>query len=63
VAHHRAVVSEDELLISMEAMREAILKAGENHGQPIVFHVFTQVPSYRVEKVASRCGGVFGWAR
>jgi hypothetical protein len=41
----RAVVSEDELLFAMEAMRKAIVDAGENHGQAIVFHVFTQVLS------------------
>ena len=39
----RPVVPEDALLLAMEAMRKAIVDAGENHGQAIVFHVFTQV--------------------
>jgi hypothetical protein len=58
VAHRRAVVSEDELLFAMDAMRKAIVDAGENHGQAIVFHVFTQVrkttPAHRWETQVKR---------
>jgi hypothetical protein len=39
----RPVVPEDALLLAMETMRKAIMDAGENHGQAIEFHVFTQV--------------------
>ena len=41
----RSVVPENVVLLAMEAMRKAIVDAGENHGQAIVFHVFTQVLS------------------
>jgi hypothetical protein len=42
----RAVVSEEQLMFAMEVMRKAVMDAGENHGQAIVFHVFTQVVLY-----------------
>jgi hypothetical protein len=39
----REIVSEDQLVFAMETMKTAVLNAGENHGQAIVFHVFTEV--------------------
>jgi hypothetical protein len=39
----RGVVPEEQLISAMEMMRNAVIDAGENHGQAIVFHVFTQV--------------------
>jgi len=42
MSNDRAVVSEDQLVFAMETMKTAVLNAGENHGQAIIFHVFTQ---------------------
>ena len=53
VNRDRAVVSEDELLFAMNEVRTAILDAGENHGQAIVFHVFTQV-TFRLHRDLKR---------
>ena len=39
----RPVVSEAQLISGIEEVRKAVLISGENNGQPIVFHVFTQV--------------------
>jgi len=38
----RPVVSEAQLISGIEEVRKAVLISGENNGQPIVFHVFTQ---------------------
>lgn len=39
----RGVVSEAQLISGMEQVKKAVLAQGVNGGQPIVFHVFTQV--------------------
>jgi hypothetical protein len=36
---------------AMDTIRRAVGDAGENHGQPILFHIFTQVP---MQKNANR---------
>jgi len=41
-SYRRGVVSEDQYIVAMEMMKLAILNAGENQGQEIVFHLFTE---------------------
>jgi len=53
-SYRRGVVSEEQLIFAMEVMRKAVMHAGENHGQEIIFHVFTQGKADCCYKLSTR---------
>ena len=62
-ADDRHVESQSVMAKIMDTVKKAVDDAGENHGQPIMFHVFTQVGSEPRPPLSCTVQGVLQEAR